>query len=141
MGQDIIFYDTFLHKHTPTKVITHLLKHQGSTSQHLNLRSKFIRGTERHCATIEGSLTTGTHGAAHGAGKAFYILSMHLNSHSYSLLTSFLSVMVVTSAGTLSERAQGGVVQNKKGLKQWILAVHKAKRGNMHKEYEQINWF
>lgn len=44
-GPNIIFYDTFLHKHTP-KVITHLLKHQGSISQRFNLQSKFIHSTK-----------------------------------------------------------------------------------------------
>lgn len=48
------------------------------------------------------------------ARKVFYILSMHLHLHSYSLLTSFLSVMVVTGADTLLARAHGVVVQNRK---------------------------
>lgn len=47
-------------------------------------------------------------------GKVFYILPMHLNSHSYSLLTSFLSVMVVTMAGTPFEKAQGIAAQKER---------------------------
>lgn len=39
------------------------------------------------------------------AGEGLSTLSVHLHSHSYSLLTSFLSVRVVTSAGTLLEKA------------------------------------
>lgn len=47
-------------------------------------------------------------------GKVFYILPMHLHSNSYSLLTSFLSVMVVASTSTLLDKAPGVVVQKRK---------------------------
>lgn len=59
--------------------------------------------------------------------KFFYILPMHLHSHSCSLLTSFLSAMVVTSAGTQFEKAQGIVVEKIQGWNSGSLLYEKEK--------------
>lgn len=117
MSQDIIFYDTFLHKHTPTRVITHFLKHQRITSQHFNLQNKFLCGTERYGApTADCCWTGGTYGATQGTCRFFYILPMHLLSHSCSLLTSLLFAMVVSGASAPLGKAQGVVQKHRVGM-------------------------
>lgn len=116
LGQDIIFYDTFLHKHTPPGSSLTFLNTRGAQANVLIYRANLY--TVLKDTGSYWGLPPRYRSIWSGSGRPeslLYFACAFTLTFLLSLNLFFFSVTVVTSASTLLEKVQEVMVQKEQG--------------------------